>query len=226
MCYININWIIFHIYIPITDHRTHHGRCPSTIRLSLSIRISLLFCQHTAPDPCEIYIVEPERRGIYNIENIQLFDYIAPHTLYANFRQIVSIQFIVFVCGFKCCWPITIYCGFHRNRNAKNCLTIEQFLLNVKQHQQKKHAISWKFFGKNADKLRKKLQKIPQAIEEKKFARKYFTIFPFCAYVCIFRNYGMLLVQCSYSFECVIISFMCNTYATRAKCLNLRHFHL
>lgn len=123
----------------ITDHRIHHGRCPSTILLSLSICISLLFCHHTAPDQCEIYIVEPERMGIYNIENIQLFDYIAPHTLYANFRQIVSIQFIVFVCGFKCCWPITIYCGFHRNRNANNCLTIEQFLLNVKQHQQKKN---------------------------------------------------------------------------------------
>lgn len=176
---------------------------------------------------CEIYIVEPERMGIYNIENIQLFDYIAPHTLYANFRQIVSIQFIVFVCGFKCCWPITIYCGFHRNRNANNCLTIEQFLLNVKQHQQKKNM---QFHENSLEKMQtnyaKSSQKMPQAIEEKKFARKYFTIFPFCACVCIFRNYGMLLVQCSYSIECVIISFMCNTYATRAKCFNLRYFHL
>lgn len=164
--------------MPITDHRTHHGRCPSTILLSLSICISLLFCQHTAPDPCEIYIVEPERRGIYNIENIQLFDYIAPHTLYANFRQIVSIQFIVFVCGFKCCWPITIYCGFHRNRNANNCLTIEQFLLNVKQHQQKKTCNFMKILRKKCRQITQKAPKNTAGHWRKKVCKKIFYNIP------------------------------------------------
>lgn len=174
----------------ITDHRTHHGRCPSTILLSLSICISLLFCHHTASDQCEIYIVEPERRGIYNIENIQLFDYIAPHTLYANFRQIVSIQFIVFVCGFKCCWPITIYCGFHRNRNANNCLTIEQFLLNVKQHQQKKTCNFMKILWKKCRQITQKAPKKCRRPLRKKSLQE--NILQYSHFVLVFAYFGIM----------------------------------